>query len=140
MAPWLIPNLIVLQWRLLAQAICLTASDLNSSSKPWAVQEKTTKVVYEEFHEQVNIKNRHIFCSKWNYHGQLNPGFLGVVSKKLIFQTPFKELCFQSLVETIKVLKIDFLLGLNQPCCFVKNALILSFFTVVEILVNTPST
>ena len=40
--------------RLLVQAICLTGSDLNSSSKPWDVQENTTQVVYDEFHEQVN--------------------------------------------------------------------------------------
>ena len=40
--------------RLLAQSICLTGSDLNSSSKPWNVQVKTTQVVYEEFHDQVN--------------------------------------------------------------------------------------
>ena len=41
--------------RLLAQSICLTGSDLNSSSKPWNVQVKTTQVVYEEFHDQVKI-------------------------------------------------------------------------------------
>ena len=40
--------------RLLAQSICLTGSDLNSSSKPWDIQVKTTQVVYEEFHDQVN--------------------------------------------------------------------------------------
>ena len=39
--------------RLLVQAICLTGSDLNSSAKPWGIQEKTTQVVYQEFHEQV---------------------------------------------------------------------------------------
>ena len=31
----------------------MTGCDLSSSSKPWGVQEKTTKVVYQEFHEQV---------------------------------------------------------------------------------------
>ena len=40
--------------RLLVQSICLTGSDLNSSSKPWDIQVKTTQVVYEEFHDQVN--------------------------------------------------------------------------------------
>ena len=41
--------------RLLVQSICMTGSDLNSSSKPWDVQFNTSKVVYEEFYEQVNI-------------------------------------------------------------------------------------
>ena len=40
--------------RLLVQSICMTGSDLNSSSKPWDVQFNTSKVVYEEFYEQVN--------------------------------------------------------------------------------------
>ena len=31
----------------------MTGCDLSSSSKPWSVQEKTTKVVYDEFYEQV---------------------------------------------------------------------------------------
>ena len=39
--------------RKLAQALCLTGSDLNSSSKPWHIQRKTSDVVYAEFHEQV---------------------------------------------------------------------------------------
>ena len=43
-------NLLV---RGLAQAICMTGSDLSSSSKPWKAQYKTSFVVYEEFHEQV---------------------------------------------------------------------------------------
>ena len=34
----------------------MTGCDLSSSSKPWGVQEKTTKVVYQEFHEQVFMK------------------------------------------------------------------------------------
>ena len=37
----------------MVQSICMTGADLNSSSKPWWVQEKTSKVVYGEFHEQV---------------------------------------------------------------------------------------
>ena len=41
--------------RLLVQSIAMTGSDLNSSSKPWEIQVKTTKVVYEEFYEQVII-------------------------------------------------------------------------------------
>ena len=42
--------------RLLSQAICMTGSDLNSSSKPWPIQHRTSKVVYEEFHDQVSQK------------------------------------------------------------------------------------
>ena len=45
-----------LHGRLLCQSICLTTSDLNSSSKPWWIQERTSKVVYEEFHEQVSSR------------------------------------------------------------------------------------
>ena len=41
--------------RLSAQALIMTGSDLSSSSKSWDVQDQTTKVVYEEFHEQVLI-------------------------------------------------------------------------------------
>ena len=44
---WLFAN------RLLVQSIAMTGSDLNSSSKPWDIQVRTTKVVYEEFYEQV---------------------------------------------------------------------------------------
>ena len=46
---------LILCWskRLLVQAVSMTGCDLSSSSKPWGVQEKTTKVVYQEFHEQV---------------------------------------------------------------------------------------
>ena len=39
---------------MLAMALCMTGSDLNSSSKPWEVQFRTSKIVYAEFHEQVN--------------------------------------------------------------------------------------
>lgn len=39
--------------RLLAQALCLTGSDLNSAAKPWAIQYRTAQIVYSEFHEQV---------------------------------------------------------------------------------------
>ena len=39
--------------RMLAMALCMTGSDLNSSSKPWEVQFRTSKIVYAEFHEQV---------------------------------------------------------------------------------------
>ena len=34
-------------------ALCMTGSDLNSSSKPWNVQYRTAEIVYAEFHEQV---------------------------------------------------------------------------------------
>ena len=40
--------------RLLVQAMCMTGSDLNASSKPWYIQEKTSEIVYEEFHDQVS--------------------------------------------------------------------------------------
>ena len=43
--------------RLLAQACCMTGADLNSSSKPWTTQQRTTGVVYREFHEQVMIRD-----------------------------------------------------------------------------------
>ncbi len=39
--------------RLLSQAVAMTGADLNSSCKPWQIQERTTEVVYREFHEQV---------------------------------------------------------------------------------------
>ena len=42
--------------RMLAMALCMTGSDLNSSSKPWAVQRKTSDVVYAEFHEQGDVE------------------------------------------------------------------------------------
>ena len=35
--------------------MCMTGSDLNSSSKSWEDQEKTTAVIYEEFYEQVHF-------------------------------------------------------------------------------------
>ncbi|XP_055858465.1 probable 3',5'-cyclic phosphodiesterase pde-5 isoform X2 [Episyrphus balteatus] len=38
--------------RLLIQAIAMTASDLSASAKPWEVQEKTVKVIFEEFYDQ----------------------------------------------------------------------------------------
>ena len=33
----------------------LSSRDLNSSSKPWPVQKKTSDIVYAEFHEQVEM-------------------------------------------------------------------------------------
>ena len=49
--------------RLLSQAICMTGSDLNSSAKPWFVQQNTSKVVYQEFHDQVSqTAFKNIFC------------------------------------------------------------------------------
>jgi hypothetical protein len=41
--------------RLLIQAIAMTACDLSASAKPWDVQVKTVKVIFEEFYEQVRI-------------------------------------------------------------------------------------
>ncbi len=37
----------------MVQSVSMTGCDLNSSAKPWWVQERTSKVVYAEFHEQV---------------------------------------------------------------------------------------
>ncbi len=39
---------------MLAQAICMTGSDLCSSAKDWEAQISTTSIIYEEFYEQVN--------------------------------------------------------------------------------------
>jgi hypothetical protein len=60
--------------RLLAQAMCLTGSDLNSSAKPWDIQFNVSKNVYAEFHDQVCHPNTclpvywhrlcHAFCGK----------------------------------------------------------------------------
>lgn len=41
-----------IEHRLLIQAIAMTASDLSASAKPWEVQEKTVKVIFEEFYIQ----------------------------------------------------------------------------------------
>ncbi|XP_069675140.1 probable 3',5'-cyclic phosphodiesterase pde-5 isoform X3 [Periplaneta americana] len=41
-----------LEHRLLIQAIAMTACDLSASAKPWDVQVKTVKVIFEEFYEQ----------------------------------------------------------------------------------------
>ncbi|PSN39765.1 putative 3' [Blattella germanica] len=41
-----------LEHRLLIQAIAMTACDLSASAKPWEVQVKTVKVIFEEFYEQ----------------------------------------------------------------------------------------
>ena len=35
----------------------MTGSDLNSSAKPWLVQQRTSKIVYQEFHDQVSQKH-----------------------------------------------------------------------------------
>ena len=40
--------------RSLAMSLCMTGSDLNSSSKPWQTQYSTSQLVYAEFHEQVS--------------------------------------------------------------------------------------
>ena len=42
--------------RRLAMALCMTGSDLNSSSKPWMTQFNTSKLVYTEFHEQGDVE------------------------------------------------------------------------------------
>ncbi|XP_021942634.1 probable 3',5'-cyclic phosphodiesterase pde-5 isoform X3 [Zootermopsis nevadensis] len=41
--------------RLLIQAVAMTACDLSASAKPWNVQVKTVKVIFEEFYEQVGF-------------------------------------------------------------------------------------
>ncbi|KAL3275955.1 hypothetical protein HHI36_020689 [Cryptolaemus montrouzieri] len=38
--------------RLLLRAISMTASDLSASAKPWEVQVKTVKIIFEEFYQQ----------------------------------------------------------------------------------------
>lgn len=38
--------------RSLIQAISMTASDLAASAKPWDIQVKTVKVIFEEFYDQ----------------------------------------------------------------------------------------
>lgn len=38
--------------RLMIQGIVMTASDLSASAKPWDVQEKTVKIIFEEFYDQ----------------------------------------------------------------------------------------
>ncbi|KAG8332320.1 hypothetical protein J6590_024518 [Homalodisca vitripennis] len=38
--------------RLILQAIAMTASDLSASAKPWDIQFKTARVIFEEFYEQ----------------------------------------------------------------------------------------
>lgn len=42
----------ILEHRMLIQAIAMTASDLSASAKPWEVQVKTVKVIFEEFYQQ----------------------------------------------------------------------------------------
>ena len=37
-------------------SLCMTGSDLNSSSKPWAIQRKVSDIVYAEFHEQGDVE------------------------------------------------------------------------------------
>lgn len=41
-----------IEHRLLIQATVMTASDLSASAKPWEIQEKTVKVIFEEFYTQ----------------------------------------------------------------------------------------
>ncbi|CAH1180236.1 unnamed protein product [Phaedon cochleariae] len=38
--------------RMLIQAIAMTGSDLSASAKPWKIQAKTVKVIFEEFYDQ----------------------------------------------------------------------------------------
>ncbi|XP_037926477.1 probable 3',5'-cyclic phosphodiesterase pde-5 isoform X2 [Hermetia illucens] len=42
----------VLEHRLLIQTIAMTASDLSASAKPWDIQIRTVKVIFEEFYQQ----------------------------------------------------------------------------------------
>ena len=42
--------------RLLAMSLCMTGSDLSSSSKPWPIQRKVSDIVYAEFHEQGDVE------------------------------------------------------------------------------------
>lgn len=38
--------------RILLMAISMTSSDLSASAKPWDIQVKTVKVIFEEFYQQ----------------------------------------------------------------------------------------
>lgn len=42
----------IIEHRMLIQAIAMTASDLSASAKPWDIQVKTVKVIFEEFYQQ----------------------------------------------------------------------------------------
>ena len=42
--------------RHLAMSLCMTGSDLSSSSKPWPVQRRVSDIVYAEFHEQGDVE------------------------------------------------------------------------------------
>lgn len=42
----------IIEHRMLIQAIAMTASDLSAAAKPWEIQEKTVKVIFEEFYQQ----------------------------------------------------------------------------------------
>ena len=46
---------LLLKFRLLAQAIMMTGSDLCSSTKLWEAQELTSQVIYREFYDQVTF-------------------------------------------------------------------------------------
>lgn len=39
-------------FRELAMAISMTSADLSASAKPWDIQIKTVKVIFEEFYDQ----------------------------------------------------------------------------------------
>ena len=56
---------------MLAMALCMTGSDLNSSSKPWEVQFRTSKIVYAEFHEQVSQQVCFAFERRENYFREM---------------------------------------------------------------------
>ena len=62
--------------RLLVQAVCLTGSDLSSSTKPWSVQETTSAVVYQEFYEQVKQKWQ-LYQSTLKVVGRQKNAFVG---------------------------------------------------------------
>ena len=42
----------IVEHRMLIQAIAMTASDLSAAAKPWCIQVKTVKVIFEEFYLQ----------------------------------------------------------------------------------------
>ncbi|KAL5280497.1 hypothetical protein ACFFRR_004462 [Megaselia abdita] len=44
--------------RLMIQGIVMTASDLSASAKPWDVQEKTVKIIFEEFYDQGDAERK----------------------------------------------------------------------------------
>jgi cAMP and cAMP-inhibited cGMP 3',5'-cyclic phosphodiesterase 10 len=43
---------LLLEHRMMVNAIAMTAADLSASAKPWEVQSETVKGIFEEFYDQ----------------------------------------------------------------------------------------